>query len=49
VAHGSDRLSVALATALTTSDTGQRVSYPVTADSIGLGWSDAPDAPPPQQ
>lgn len=49
VAHGSDRLSVALAAALTLSDAWQRISYPGTVDDPGNGWSDAPDAPPPQE
>lgn len=49
VAHGSDRFSLALVTALTTSDVSQRISYPGASTTLGAGWSDAPGSPPPQQ
>ncbi len=48
VAHGSDRLAVALTSVLAGSNEWQSFNYPASADELGSGWLDAPDAPPPQ-
>lgn len=49
VIHGSDRIAVAIATGLATSNSWQRFRYPDTAIDPGDGRNDTPDAPPPQQ